>query len=234
MKIFIDVGHGGSDSGAINSVVKEKEINLNVGLKLAELLRYNGFEVKMCRDIDAYIDLNVRVDMANSWGADLYISVHHNAGGGDGYEVYHSIYLGKGKTLAGYVSDEFKALGQNYRFVGFRESGTTKGTDYYYVIKYTNMPAIITEYAFIDTIDYNAIDTQQEQINEAYAIAKAVCKFAGVVFKDNIAIEETHWCDANYNYLQALGCGFDTKNYDSVCTRAEVFAMLVKYHNAVS
>lgn len=233
MRIYLDFGHGGVDCGAsaIDGKTKEKQINLTVGLKLAELLIHNGHEVKMCREIDIDKSLNVRVDEANEWGAELYISVHHNAWNGttEGYQVYHSIYLGKGKVLANYVADEFKTLGQNYNFIGYRESGTTIGKDFYYVIRWTNMPAIITEYAFLDSVDYNDIDTVQEQINEAYAIAKAVCKYTGTVFKDPaIRVEAEHWADKYFNALNANGANVEEKRYDDKITRAEAMALICK------
>jgi N-acetylmuramoyl-L-alanine amidase len=182
MKIFIDPGHGGSDSGAVANGIIEKVINLVVALKLEELLLKCGFDVKLSRTSDVYVGLTERCNMANAWGADYFISVHHNAGGGDGYEVIHSVRAGSGKALAEAIGKEFNKLGQNCRRIYFRESVNYPGHDYYTVIASSNMPAVITEYAFLDTKDVQAVDTVQELQNEAYAIAKAICGYTGIPF----------------------------------------------------
>lgn len=188
MKVFIDVGHGGSDNGASANGMVEKNINLTVGLKLAELLRHNGFEVKLSRETDLFVDLAIRSQMANAWGAEIFISVHHNAGGGsmaDGYQVIHALTTGEDDRLAQLIGAEFLTIGQKRHSIYTRESGSTPGKDYYAVLRNTTCPVrVITEYAFLDTQDYLDIDTIQEQYNEAYALARAVCKFVGKTFVD--------------------------------------------------
>ena len=81
-KIFIDAGHGGTESGAVNSKVKEKDINLTVSKHLKSMLLANicNIEVKMSREFDVPVGLKERSVMANEWKADVFISVHHNAG----------------------------------------------------------------------------------------------------------------------------------------------------------
>ena len=48
--------------------------------------------------------------MSNDWGADVFLSIHHNAGGGDGYELIHSIYAGEGLELSEFIGLEFDKL----------------------------------------------------------------------------------------------------------------------------
>lgn len=80
-KVVIDPGHGGKDPGAVYAGVREKDITLGVGLKLAALIRrhYPDVEVLMTRKTDVFIPLNERSDVANKAGADLFISVHVNS-----------------------------------------------------------------------------------------------------------------------------------------------------------
>lgn len=176
-KIFISAGHGGNDPGAMANGLVEKDLNLTVSLKLKELFESVGFEVAMARTTDITVDLNDRPKMANDWGAQLYIAVHHNAGGGDGSEVIHSIYHGVGEELAYFISKEFEASGQNTRRVFAREGAHG---DYYCEIREPIAPAIITEYAFLDSVDHEAVDTTAELHREAEAIFCGICKGLGV------------------------------------------------------
>lgn len=187
MRVMIDAGHGGTDAGAINSTVKEKNINLLVANELQNLLLKKGFQVAMTRNLDVNPTLEERCIIANLWKADIFISIHHNASsvGADGYEVIHSVNGGKGKVLAELVGQEFDKLGQNKRSIYSRAN--TNGKDYYAVIRNTSMPSIITEFAFLDSKDFEAIDTITEQLAEAKAIYNAVCRFAGVDITEPVA-----------------------------------------------
>jgi N-acetylmuramoyl-L-alanine amidase len=80
-KIMIDPGHGGKDPGAIGRRgLAEKDVVLDVGLRLKELIQKNlGLEVLMTRDRDVYIPLEERTQLANGKGVDLFISIHANA-----------------------------------------------------------------------------------------------------------------------------------------------------------
>ena len=81
VKIFIDPGHGGSDPGAVGpSGLREADVNLRVSQVVANCLsEYSGATVMMSRTDDVYVSLGGRVQAANNWGADRFISIHHNA-----------------------------------------------------------------------------------------------------------------------------------------------------------
>ncbi|MHB1421439.1 MAG: N-acetylmuramoyl-L-alanine amidase, partial [Bacillota bacterium] len=159
-----------------------KDVNMVVALKMKNFLKANGYEVKLSRTTDVYVDLGERCRLAIEWKTDFFISVHHNSGGGDGYEVIHSIYFGKGLELAGVIAEEFKAIGQNAHGKGAysRESEKTHGKDYYEVIRNcqkAGITAIIVEFGFIDTRDAQAFDTPEEQYKEAAALAKGITRY---------------------------------------------------------
>ena len=78
-RIVIDPGHGGHDPGTMKSGLREKDIVLDVGQRLQKLLEKDGFEVVMTRDKDVFIPLEERTAIANSKGADLFVSIHVNA-----------------------------------------------------------------------------------------------------------------------------------------------------------
>ena len=65
MKICLDPGHGGKDPGAVNEGFKEKDIVLNIALKLAEILKVKGIEVFLTRDGDIYDNVNEKAGKAN-------------------------------------------------------------------------------------------------------------------------------------------------------------------------
>ena len=79
--VVIDAGHGGHDPGAIGKISKEKNINLNVALKVGNLIKRNCDDVKVIytRSKDVFIPLNRRAEIANNAKADLFISIHTNA-----------------------------------------------------------------------------------------------------------------------------------------------------------
>lgn len=79
-RIVIDPGHGGHDSGSLGNKVQEKEIVLDVALRLEKLLLAEpGFEVVMTRRTDVFIPLEERPAIANKHQADLYLSIHTNS-----------------------------------------------------------------------------------------------------------------------------------------------------------
>ncbi|MCR5378229.1 MAG: N-acetylmuramoyl-L-alanine amidase [Fibrobacter sp.] len=77
--IVIDPGHGGKDTGALGKKGQEKDIVLAVSKLLKKELEKEGFNVKLTRDKDVFIELGQRANLANQWDGDLFISVHCNA-----------------------------------------------------------------------------------------------------------------------------------------------------------
>src|SRR5690625_4889183 len=93
VKLYLDVGHGGSDSGAVGNGLKEKDLTLQISTKINSLLgEYDGITVKMSRSTDKTLSLRERTNEANKWDADILTSIHINAGGGTGFESF--IYNG--------------------------------------------------------------------------------------------------------------------------------------------
>lgn len=77
--VVIDPGHGGKDPGAVDNGVREKDVNLAVGLELQKALTAKGYNVIMTRATDIYLKLQERTDIANNAKADLFVSIHVNA-----------------------------------------------------------------------------------------------------------------------------------------------------------
>ncbi len=148
IKIYLDPGHGGVDPGAVDHGLREKNITLEVSKKIRTYLNkhYKGFTVRMSRTTDKTMSLAQRVNDANSWGADYFLSVHVNAGGGTGYEDF--IYNGNvsNKTISNRSTLHNAITGM---LAGIRNRGKKRAN--FYVLRNTSMPASLTENMFIDT-----------------------------------------------------------------------------------
>ena len=164
-KIFLDAGHGGADTGAVK-YVKESEVNIKVVNYMAAHLE-SSYECAVKKDITAD-SINTVVGRANSWGADLFVSIHFNAGGGDGYE---SLVYGSGNQKLGKCFEKHvKALGQNSRGVKYRPDLG--------VLRLTKMPAVLNEIAFVDNkTDIKDWDEAHELKKMGIALAEAAAEW---------------------------------------------------------
>ena len=180
-KVFISVGHGGSDPGAVANGFKEKDLNLAIALACNEVLIRHGITTAMSRTKDESEGLETRIKECNAFNPDYAVEIHNNAGGGDGVEIYHSIVGGKGKTLAQNILNEIVAIGQNSR--GLKTKKNESGTDYFGWIRQTNAPVCLVECAFLDNKnDLAIVDTPAEQKAMGVAIAKGILKTLGIAF----------------------------------------------------
>lgn len=230
MKIFIDPGHGGSDSGACANGIREKDINLAAAFKARYYLQRCGFEVKLSRESDCDVGLSERCAMANEWGADYFISLHHNAGGGIGYEIIHAVAYGKGTELANAIGQVFDSIDRPKHGIYSKQGDHG---DYFCVIRETAMSAIITEYAYIDSDDVNVVNTDAGLDQEAKAISCGICNYLGVQFvEDQPQVQpdpvQPHWAQKYYDFLNANGISVSETRFDDSMTRGEVFALLAK------
>jgi N-acetylmuramoyl-L-alanine amidase len=107
-RIVLDPGHGGKDTGKVNGPYKytEKAATLDTAARLKILLEKQGFEVVFTRTRDVFVDLDDRPALATKAKADLFISLHYNAGpagdsSSDGIETYCLTPAGQKSTNAG-------------------------------------------------------------------------------------------------------------------------------------
>lgn len=170
-RIYINPGHSDRDPGAV-SYETERRLNLAVSKYMNDYLLAN-YECET--RVYSNDSLSVVCKDANEWGADLFVSNHFNAGGGDGYEalVHNEDRVALGKVFEKYVLE----IGQNSRGVKLRPG--------LWVLKYTNMPAVLNEGAFVDHLkdiqDWNE-DHELKKLGEAYA--KAAAEFLGLEEKE--------------------------------------------------
>lgn len=165
MKILLDMGHclNGSDTGAQGNGYKEQGCTREIGYKVKSKLEALGHTVIVCsRDSANSVNesLAFRVNKANTNGGDLYLSIHLNAGRGNGVEVY--TYGGKHFAEADSVLNSIVAL-------GYQSRGIKDGSGLY-VIRNTHMKAMLVECCFIDSSDMQKYNAE----NFATAIVKGL------------------------------------------------------------
>ena len=184
-KIYIDQGHNpeGINAGAEGFGLREQDINYAVGIRLRDILQADGrFEVRVSRPTPETslgtgnaASLAARVNGANEWGADYFISIHCNASenpAANGSEVYVFRDTGAAADLAAAVLAAIVAR------VGTKDNGV-RVNPALYVLRRTRMPAILVELAYIT----NAEDVQKLQNDRyafAYAIYEGLCTYLGL------------------------------------------------------
>ena len=163
-KIYINPGHSDKDPGAVGFET-ERQLNVKTAKYMDAYLKENYECLTKTTPGSNNSPLETARE-ANQWGADLFVSIHNNAGGGDGYEalVYSEAQVPLGKLFEQYV----KAAGQNSRGVKLRPGLT--------VLNMTKMPTVLNESAFVDNekdiADWNE-DEELKKLGIAYAEATA-------------------------------------------------------------
>ena len=176
MKLVVDRGHGGVDNGAVG-YVKERTVAVKVGNYMVDYLKKNyKVDIMETKGTD---NLNTRCKKANDWGADLFVSIHYNAGKGDGYEAL--VYSADNKKLGQCFEKRVKAIGQNSRGVKYRPDLA--------VLRLTNCKAVLNEIAFVDNKkDIKDWDEPAELKKMGIALAKAAADWLKLPRKTS----ETH------------------------------------------
>jgi len=177
-KVFIDPGHGGDDSGAVGvNNLLEKDINLAVSKKVYDFLKNQGLEIKLSRTDDKTLELNERTVAANTWNADGFVSIHCNAFNKEACGIETYSYNIATNNLAVNIHEEILKSKCYTKNRGVKTAN-------FYVLKYTNMRTCLIELAFIDNID-DAKILLENQDELAEAIAKGICKYFGIEYKNN-------------------------------------------------
>lgn len=168
IKIFIDQGHNpqGFNAGAEGNGLREQDVNFAVGIELYDLLQADDrFEVRLSRPTPESVlgtsnstSLAERVNAANSWPADYFISIHSNAStnpAANGSEVYVYREGGAAYELAEDVLENMVEA------VGTKDNGVRINPSLY-VLRRTQMPAILVELGYIT----NAADAEKLRNNQ--------------------------------------------------------------------
>ena len=196
-RIFLDPGHGNYDSGALGkNGTKEKDINLSVSLLIAKYLRIAGFEVGMSRDSDKISwpsntnqDLFQRMQIANNFKPDAFISIHCNSAtnvNAKGFELFTTPGRNNSDILATKIHSKVKSAFPN---LIYREDWSDSDSDKeanFYVIRTSNAPATLIELLFISNLEeekmLNDINFQDKM---AFVIAQGIGDYFGIKVEKN-------------------------------------------------
>lgn len=185
IKIYVDQGHNpqNPNAGAEGNGLREQDIVFAVGIDLAQRLRQNGsFEVKLSRpDADTQIgesnstSLRLRVADANQWGADYFISIHTNASSQVAATGSEAFAFSSPSVAFSLGEDILEGLNE---VTGLRNRGMQVRTNLY-VLRRTNMPAVLVELGFItNPRDAELMSTRPDLFAEG--IYRGIVKYTGV------------------------------------------------------
>lgn len=178
--LVLDAGHATVTSGkqtmnGLRGVVKEWTMNSNVCNKIANILK--DYDVTIYRTDDTSgktdVSLSERVKRCNKYKPDLFVSIHHNAGGGTGTEVYwHTYGTAEDKKVAGIVAPKLASK------TGMRNRGVKQAQ---FAVLGCNATAILVEGGFMDTVsDYEIITSDKGQQQYAEAVAESIIEYLGL------------------------------------------------------
>lgn len=206
--VFLSAGHGGSDPGACAYGLEEKTINLNTLLACRDELKRHGVKVFTSRTKDENDPVGQEVKEANAVDADIAVSFHANAGGGDGFEVFYYPGSKNGLKLAQLCEKHVKKIGQNSRGI--------KNGKHLKFINGTKMTAVLVESFFVDNAKDKKIgDTVSEQKKFGVAYAKAILEFFGITYKEE-KNKKTEKTTSDKTYSVQVGAYKEKKNAEDM------------------
>ncbi len=194
-RIAIDAGHGLSTAGkrTLKSLdrneTREWVLNDRVSSALETYLKCAGHSVFRVDDPSGGMDVSlaVRVSRANSWNADYYAAIHHNAGinGGTGGGTMVYVYPGTGGKTIQVQESIYKHAVARAGLKGNRYDGTQTGD--FYVLRKTRMPACLVECGFMDSaVDIDYILNPEWSQKIAFGIAEGICEVFGGIVEENV------------------------------------------------
>ncbi|MGM9991601.1 MAG: N-acetylmuramoyl-L-alanine amidase [Candidatus Bruticola sp.] len=181
--VCIDAGHGGSDSGCVSGAYgyMEKDITLDICMKLADNLRRRGWNVILTRETDRDVtwagssnsqELGARVDIGAKGGADIFVSVHCNAAASSSAEgTSLHVYKRSDRALAECMHPHImKASGRYDR--GIQQ-------DRFFVLVHSQMPAVLVETAFLsNSTEARLLGDPNYRQSIADGLADGICSYA--------------------------------------------------------
>ena len=141
--VFIDAGHGGGDPGGIGPMgLPESFVNLSIALKLKKFLEAKGIKTEIDRTSNINLSLQERAEEANRSGANLFIGLYCNSTVVPYLYGTTSYYFHPGSyRFAEYLNSYISST------LNLKNDGIKK--DDLYVLRFTRMPAVVIEYAYI-------------------------------------------------------------------------------------
>lgn len=188
--VVIDAGHGGEDSGAVANSVLEKDINLEIALKLRDMLKASGIEVNMIRESDVSIydtasgtirerkvsDLKNRVKIVNNNKKNILVSIHQNKfeqSKYSGAQMFYSTNNDKSQILAENIRKSITGLIQPENKRELKKGGSD-----IYLLNKAAVPAVIVECGFISNEEEaKNLSNEEYQSKIAFAIYCGILEY---------------------------------------------------------
>jgi N-acetylmuramoyl-L-alanine amidase len=172
VKIYLDEGHGGRDSGAVGNGLYEKNVVLDISNRIAEKLQaYKNVELNRSRTTDTYLTLDQRTDKANSWGADCFISIHLNSATTTSARGFES-FIYNGSISPATVAFQNVMHEEIIKKIGkMISSDRGKKRANFHVLRESNMKACLMENLFVNnSSDSNLLkqDSFLEALSQGY------------------------------------------------------------------
>ena len=178
--IVIDPGHGGEDPGKVGvNDILEKDINLQISMKVRDLLEEVGIKVVMTREDDKVPkrkkeDLGNRVELINKTKPTLALCIHQNSYTTPdifGAQVFYHTKTEEAVDVATLVQESMRAIDPDNK----RE---VKENDTYYMLKFSEVPTIIVECGFLtNPTEAQKLTTEEYQNDVAFAICEGIVKW---------------------------------------------------------
>ncbi len=194
-KIMWDKSHQNTkwDQGAVANGLREADLTEKIVDYAVVYMdaNYTGFEQRVTRTNEEILALERRDDEADAWGADAFVSPHINAGGGNGYESYiYNKLSGKAQQQAvsfqNIMDNEILLAMQRFGDIKAHGGDPSRQKDLF-VLRETNMTAILTENLYIDSSDSKYLKNEDflKAVGEAHA--RGVAKFLELPAKEIVA-----------------------------------------------
>ena len=209
MRIMLDAGHGGTDSGAIGVSIIEKDYTLKVVKKLKEKLNNYVCDVFLTRDTDTHISLMNRCNLSNVNNCDVFISIHCNSFTDKNANGFESFSINGESTLQKNIHKSIMNR------VSIKDRGIKK--ENFYVLRNTYAKAILLELGFVSNI------------NDSKILEKDIDKFVdgiidGLILTYNLKLKENKeimytiqvGCFKNKNNAQVLANELRSKGYECI------------------
>jgi N-acetylmuramoyl-L-alanine amidase len=171
--VVIDAGHGGQDPGAMSGGLHEKDINLAVAVKVADLLEQRGIGVLLTRQQDRFIELEERASIANRRNADLFVSIHSDSNPDRGRQGF-TVFVARAASPEAYRAAT--CIGQAMAATGSDSHGVREAD--YKVLVNTSGPAVLVEIGYLSNVqDVARLRDSAWQNRLAQAIATGILTY---------------------------------------------------------
>jgi N-acetylmuramoyl-L-alanine amidase len=148
-RIFIDAGHGGKDFGAIGNDLRERDVVLDIALRIKKGLSvYKDAQVLLSREKDEFLTLDERTYRANLWRADILISIHNNSFKEKTSKGFES-FIYSGNVSSATIAFQNVLHAEILREMGAEVEDRGKKRANFHMLRESNMKAVLTENLFL-------------------------------------------------------------------------------------